>query len=1595
MVVCMSERREGHNAMRRQTMKRWKVALVAVLTIAMVMQSSNVQAIAEGFAEGLTGDRPLMTDTMLTDGTGTDEATGTDAATGTEDVTTDEATEDTTSTEATTPETDEAATDTEATEEESTDAPAAPEEVVEDTTEAEAPAEEADTTVTLNVEISGAKLTYPAEDGTEQNVTPETDPKSVDVPNTLDFKFTVIPDDGQQIASVKAVTSDGAESDVTANESGEYTLPAANVTDGTTIKVTTEAVPETEETAEEEATAEDEKTPESDAEKNVTPEDETKVEETAPSASNGISTLSISGQKQVAIGETIRLSSDSPASSGGWRPKTYTHKWTASPSNAVSFSNTSNSGADVTGNHAGTVTINHEWGYDGWFGWQKEGSETYTITVYQADEEDLCTITFDTNGGSWNNSLNGTHKFLMGHELWPEGQDLSVPTRNGYVFEGWTPAVSRVVSDDATYTAQWKQVGSNLTPVYVYLQVNGDTSGLILNYSGWYTVGVIYMPSNLVSNTGIHQDQTVNLNDQRVAQALDEAMKSIVRYGPNESLVIDDATWTKLHVQAGANDYVAEGPAWHLDGEIDAKYLANLTVKHIDMDTQEIMRTDTSVRTVGTSVNPGDMVRSFKNYTYDHSEPNHAITIQKNGENVINIYYQKNADRLFYDANGGEGTMSPSVGKAEEQVTVKENGFTRDGYEFTGWNTKANGSGKDYDPGDKYTLTDGEDKLFAQWKQVIFPGTPITVQVEKDGEHISADGVVKATEYEAGGGTADFKSTLNDHGNLNITYTYDNLNCADIALDINVPEGYDVEVVSDKINDTVGEVDSSKVAKFKLNGSGDSWTLDNTPGGATVTVKLTKKEFTVSYKADNGGRVSKDSETVKYGEDAEGSAATPNEGYYFVNWTNEEGIEVSTDATFAPKDVKENATYTAHFAKKMEVSITGKSATDLVYNGSEQSVSGFVGEAADGVPVNVDGQTYYVKGATSTASGTNAMDEAANTTVNTEKVQVVDANGNDVTDRFTVTVNPGQFKINKRDVELTANSATKVYDGTALTDSGYKITSGSFVGEEGLASVTVEGSITDPGDEPNVIKGHELKDGTLADNYNITYKPGNLHVDKVTAEIVITADSNHKTYDGTALTDDGYTYTQGVLAEGDELTAVVEGSATNVSDGRVANKVTSYKVMRGETDVTANYTFGDSVDGELYIEPVELTVKANDASKVYDGTMLTNETYEVISGSFIEGETYGVDFGDSGQTVVGVSENNVTVVFAGEGNDYTAQASNYSLTVVPGTLQVFPQSIDPSDPDPDNPEPGDPDPSDPDPENPDQPFYTGVSVDSPSDVVYDGADHTWTPTVTDGDGNVLVANRDYTVSYSTIDRTNVTGTITVTITGTGNFAGTVTRTYQVVPRPLVVQANDQTKVQGAADPALSSGYNPAQLVAGEEPGWTGGLTREAGEAVGTYAITQGTLALEDNGDFLAANYVLTVLPGTLTITAAPAPDNPPATTDDGGDDTPTTPAGPTNPVPDDTLPVTDDATTDDATPEETVTDDENPLASGDEEGIEDNGNPLASGRGDEDCWVHWLILVGMILTAVYFVGVAVRRRKFTADLLDYEDKVLGNNRNDA
>ena len=70
---------------------------------------------------------------------------------------------------------------------------------------------------------------------------------------------------------------------------------------------------------------------------------------------------------------------------------------------------------------------------------------------------------------------------------------------------------------------------------------------------------------------------------------------------------------------------------------------------------------------------------------------------------------------VTYDANGGRGTMASQTVNAGGSVTIKANTFTRSDHTFTGWNTRADGTGTDYAAGN--TITPNSNlKLYAQWK---------------------------------------------------------------------------------------------------------------------------------------------------------------------------------------------------------------------------------------------------------------------------------------------------------------------------------------------------------------------------------------------------------------------------------------------------------------------------------------------------------------------------------------------------------------------------------------------------------------------------------------------------------------------------------------------------------------------------------------------------------------------------------------------------------------------------------------------------------------------------------------------------------------
>src|SRR4029077_7752820 len=89
----------------------------------------------------------------------------------------------------------------------------------------------------------------------------------------------------------------------------------------------------------------------------------------------------------------------------------------------------------------------------------------------------------------------------------------------------------------------------------------------------------------------------------------------------------------------------------------------------------------------------------------------------------------------------------------------------------------------------------------------------------------------------------------------------------------------------------------------------------------------------------------------------------------------------------------------------------------------------------------------------------------------------------------------------------------------------------------------------------------------------------------------------------------------------------------------------------------------------------------------------------------------------------------------------------------------------------------------------------------------------------------------------------------------------------ITPRPVTVTADAKNKIYGDTDPALTSKITSGSLAFSDA--FTGALTRAAGENVGTYAIQQGTLALNTNYSltYVGANLAIVARPVTVTADA--------------------------------------------------------------------------------------------------------------------------------
>jgi hypothetical protein len=148
---------------------------------------------------------------------------------------------------------------------------------------------------------------------------------------------------------------------------------------------------------------------------------------------------------------------------------------------------------------------------------------------------------------------------------------------------------------------------------------------------------------------------------------------------------------------------------------------------------------------------------------------------------------------------------------------------------------------------------------------------------------------------------------------------------------------------------------------------------------------------------------------------------------------------------------------------------------------------------------------------------------------------------------------------------------------------------------------------------------------------------------------------------------------------------------------------------------------------------------------------------------------------------------------------------------------------------------------------------SSIIVNPIQDLTYSGQAQLPLPVIKDGTID-LVSGVDYTFTYS--NNINA-GTATITIVGIGSYTGSITVTFRIKEKQLIVSpTTGLTKVYGEIDPLLT--YTFTGNISGETPLFTGNLSRELGENTGLYEIIRGTLGIAINGSFKASNYLVTL-----------------------------------------------------------------------------------------------------------------------------------------
>ena len=327
-------------------------------------------------------------------------------------------------------------------------------------------------------------------------------------------------------------------------------------------------------------------------------------------------------------------------------------------------------------------------------------------------------------------------------------------------------------------------------------------------------------------------------------------------------------------------------------------------------------------------------------------------------------------------------------------------------------------------------------------------------------------------------------------------------------------------------------------------------------------------------------------------------------GTYSVTFN--EGALNTVDSTekYIVKTLNDGELIITPIADEITVTITGNSDTK-VYNGSEQSVTGFTTDV-DEKPITVT----LKEGHKAEAKGTNVGDYTMGLTAGDFTVT------SDIYSNIKVVVNDGKLTItpitDETIVTITGNSATKTYNGTEQSVTGYT----TDVGSKSIDVALKEDSKA----EAKGTNVGEYKMDLTADDFNVTSAnysnikvvvvDGWLTITPITDEVTVTITGNHDTvkYDGTEKTVTGYTTDVGSKSITVELKRGHKAEAKGT-------KVGEYKMNLTAADfnvTSANYSNIKVVVVDGWLKIVNRAIRV-DPDDIY-GKPVAQKTLVVESG---------------------------------------------------------------------------------------------------------------------------------------------------------------------------------------------------------------------------------------------------------------------------------------------------------------------------------------------------------------------------------------------